>query len=153
VFVEEEEQEEDDAVEELLAGEFPLLVGGDADGEDHHEEGSGDEGDAGEDAQDEGEAENGFDERDGVAEGVDDAGREWGFGEMLGGGLGEGCGSVVDADQAVAGEVDAEGYAEERVGKGFVRESHSYLRRAAHEWSSISVIRWRIFSGRVYCEP
>jgi hypothetical protein len=124
VFVEEEEQEEDDAVEELLAGELPLLVCGDADGEEHHKDGSAGERGAGEDAEDEGEAEDRFDERDGVAEGVDEAGWEWGFGEMFGGGLGEGGGSVVDPDEAVAGEVDAEGYAKERVGKGFVGESH-----------------------------
>ena len=68
---EEEEQEKDDAVEKLLAGDVPLLVGRDADGEDHHEHRSDDKGGAGEDAEDEGEAEDCFDEGDGVAEGVE----------------------------------------------------------------------------------
>ena len=127
VFEKEEEEEENDTVEELLAGEVPLLIGGNADGEGHHEEGSGDEGDAGEDAEDEGEAENGFDEGDGVAEGVGEGLRERGFCEMLGGGLGEGGGSVVDADETVAGEVDAESDAEESVGELTVVEPHKDL--------------------------
>jgi hypothetical protein len=109
VFVEEEEQKKDDAVEKLLAGDVPLLVRSDADCEEHHKDGSAGERDASEDAQYEGEAEDGFDEGDGVAESVDEAGREWGFGEVFGRGLGEGGGSVVEADEAVAGEVDAEG--------------------------------------------
>ena len=124
---EEEKEEEDRAVEELLAGEVPLLIGGDADGEEHHEDGSGGEGDACEDAEDESQAEDGFDERDGVAEGVDEGLREWGFCEMLGGGLGEGGGPVVDADETVAGEVDAESDAEESVGELTVVEPHKDL--------------------------
>jgi len=127
VFEEEEEEEKGDAVEELLGGEVPLLIGGYADGEGHHEDGSGDEGDAGEDAEDEGEAEDGFDEGDSVAEGVDEGLREWGFCEMLGGGLGEGGGPVVDADETVAGEVDAESDAEESVGELTVVEPHKDL--------------------------
>jgi hypothetical protein len=124
VFEEKEEQEEIDTVEELLAGDVPLLVGGDADREGHHEHGSCDERGAGEDAEDEGEAEDGFNEGDGVAEGVGKAGWEWGFDEVFGGGLGEGGYSVVDSDEAVAGEVDAEGDAEEGVGESFVSRSH-----------------------------
>ena len=46
---------------------------------------------------------------------------------MFGGGLGEGGNAVVDANQAVAGEIDAEGDAEKRVGEGFVIDSHSSL--------------------------
>ena len=80
VFEEEEEEKENCAIEELLAGYVPLLVGGDSDGQEHHEDGSAGERDAGEDAEDEREAEDGFDERDGVAESVDEAGREWGLG-------------------------------------------------------------------------
>ena len=127
VFVEEEEEEEDDAVEELLTGYVPLLVGGDSDGQEHHKNRSGCKRDAGEDAEDEGEAEDGFDEGDGVAESVGEAGWEWGFSEMICGGLGEGGDAVVDANQAVAREVDAERESEKRVGEGPVTNSHSSL--------------------------
>lgn len=127
MFEEEEEEEEDEAVEKLLAGDVPLLVGGDADRQGHHERGSCDERGAGEDAEDKGEAEDGFDEGDGAAEGVGEGLREWGFREMLGGGPGEGGGSVVDADETVTSEVDSEGDAEERVGELTVVEPHRAL--------------------------
>ncbi len=113
VFEEEEKEKEDETVEKLLAGEVPLLVGGDADGEGHHEYGSCDERGASEDTKDESYSEDGFDEGNGVAEGVDEAWWEWGFGEMFGGGLREDGDSVVDADEAVAGEIYAESCAEE----------------------------------------
>ena len=73
VFAEEEEEGEEEAVKELLAGDLPLLIGGDADREGHHEEGAGDEGGAGGEADDEGEAEGGFEEGDAVGEGEDEA--------------------------------------------------------------------------------
>jgi len=157
VLEEEEKEEEDRTVEELLAGEVPLLIGGDADGEEHHEDGSGGEGDACEDAEDESQAEDGFDERDGVAEGVDEGLREWGFGEMFCGGLGEGGGSVMDANEAVPSEVDAEGDAEESVGEGFVVASHSCLRRAGDESSYIFAALKKcppdVRCRSIYCDP
>jgi hypothetical protein len=65
-----QQKKEDHAVEELLAGHIPLLICSDADGEGHHENCAADERDAREDAQDEGEAEDGFEKRNGVAQGV-----------------------------------------------------------------------------------
>jgi hypothetical protein len=56
---------------------------------------------------------------------------------MICGGPGEGGDAVVDPNQAVAGEVDAEGDAEKRVGEGPVSDSHSCLRRAGGDVSYI----------------
>jgi len=125
VFEEEEQEKEDNAVEELLAGDAPLLVGGDSEGEGHHENSTADKGVASEDTKDQHEAEDGFEERDSVAETVGETVREWGFGEVFGGGLCEGGDAVVDADQPMAGEVNAERNAQERVGEGLVADSHS----------------------------
>jgi hypothetical protein len=124
VLDEKEKQEEDDAVEELLAGDVPLLIRGDSNGEEHHKDRSADQGDASEETQDKDKAEDGFDEWDGVAEAEDEDVREWGFGEVLCGGVCEGVDSIVDSDEAVAGEVDAEGDAKKSVGKGFGRGFH-----------------------------
>ena len=122
---EKKEKEEDDAVEELLAGDVPLLVRGDADGENHHEDAVAHEGEAGKEAEDENGAKDSFDKRDGVAKGVDGALGEWGFCEVLGGGLGEGGCAVVNPDKSVTGEVDANGNAKQRVGERFIVDSHS----------------------------
>ena len=108
----------------MLAGDVPLLVAGDADGEGHHEEGACGERPPGAEAEDQGEAEQGFDPGDGVAEAEDEAVREGGLPHVLRRGAGEGADAVVDADESVAGEVDAEGDAQEDVGEGFVGEGH-----------------------------
>jgi hypothetical protein len=137
VFEEEEQEKEDNAVEELLAGEIPLLIGCDAEGEGHHENSAADKGVTSEDTNDEHEAEHGFEERDRVAETIRETVREWGFGEVFGGGLCKSGDAGVDADQSVAGEVYAERDAQEPVGEGLVADSHSSLRRAEGEPSYI----------------
>ena len=137
MLYEEEEEEEDDAVEELLAGHIPLLVCRDADGKDHHENRAADECDSCEDAEGEGEAQDGFDERDSVAEAESEAVWKGRFRQVLGGGCGERAYAVVDADEAVTCEVDAEGDTEECIGEGFVSDSHPCLRRSEGEPSYI----------------
>lgn len=122
---EKEEKEENGAVEQLLTGDVPLLVRGDADGENHHEDAGADEGGASNEAEDENRAKDSFDKRDGVAKGVDGAVGEWGFCEVLGGGLGEGGCAVVNADKSVTGDVDPNGNAKQRVGERFMVDSHS----------------------------
>lgn len=152
VFVEEEEEKkEDDAVEKLLAGDVPLLAGGDTDGESHHKDGSADECCAGEDAEDEGEAEDSFEEWNRVAEGVCEAVRQWGFCKVCGGRHRERADSVVDADEAMTGKVDTEGNAEERIGEGIVIDLHSCLRRAAGEPSYILAMELK--RSGLYFEP
>lgn len=71
-----------------------------------------------------GQAEQRFDERDGVAEAQDQAVREWRLGHVLRRGARKGADAVVDADESVAGEVDAKGDPQEGVGEGFVGELH-----------------------------
>jgi hypothetical protein len=127
VLDEVQEKKEDCAVKELLAGHVPLLVCRNADGEDHHENRAADERDAGEYAQDERETKDGFEERNGVAEGVSDAVWKRRFCHVLCGVCREGAYAVVDADEAVTCEVDAEGDAEERVGEGLVIDSDDCL--------------------------
>ena len=50
--------------------------------------------------------------------------REWRFGHMFGRGARKGADAVVDADESVAGEVDAQGDPQKGVGEGFVGELH-----------------------------
>jgi hypothetical protein len=101
-----------------------LLVRRDADGEGHHEDGPGGEREAGAQAEDQQEAEQGFEEGDGVAEAQDEAVRERGFGHVLRRRPRKGADAVVDPDQTVAGEVDAEGDPQEGVSEDFVGGDH-----------------------------
>lgn len=102
-----QKEKEDHAVEELLAGNVPLLVRCDADGEGHHKHSAADEGDAREDAEDEHETEDGFEERNDVAETEGETVWERGLCEVFGSRCGEGTYAIVDADETVAGKVDA----------------------------------------------
>jgi hypothetical protein len=111
----------------LLAGHVPLLVCRNADGESHHKHRAADKRDAGEHAQDERKAENGFEERDDIAEGVSEAGWKRRFCHVLCGVCREGANAVVDADEAMAGEVDAECDAKKRVGEALAIDSHYCL--------------------------
>ena len=145
-FDEEEKEEEDDAVEELLAGHVPLLVCRDANGEGHHENRAADERDAGENAQEERETKDGFEEWNGVAESVSEAVRQGRFREVFCGRSRERAYAVIDANEAVTGEVDAESDAQEGVGEGFVVDAHSRLRRTGVA-SSYSVEEREAFGG------
>lgn len=125
VFDQIKKEKEDHAVEELLAGYVPLLVRCDADSESHHKHSAADKRDAGEDTQNERETEDGFEKRDSVAEAEGEAVRQSRLREMFGSGCSEGANAVVDADETVTSEVDAEGDAEERVGEGLVIHLHA----------------------------
>ena len=65
-------------------------------------------------------AEQRFDERDGVAEPQNKAVRQWRLCHVLRRSARKGADAVADSDQSVAGEVDAEGDVEEGVGEGLL---------------------------------
>ena len=63
----EEQDGEDEAVEHLLAGGVPVLLHGDAEHEDEHQEEGCGEGESGEEAEEEEDASDDLDYRDGIA--------------------------------------------------------------------------------------
>jgi hypothetical protein len=115
-----QEEEEDHAVEELLAGDVPLLIRRDSYGEGHHKGRATGQSRTGEDAKNKNKAEDRFDKWDGVAEPEGETVRQRGLCEVFSGGGCECACAVIDADEAVTCEVDAEGDAEKRVGERLV---------------------------------